>query len=101
MKMPNVQRCDVVDCAYNTDSRCHAFAITVGGPTPCCDTFTDSSRKGGLPKASGNVGACKVMGCQHNDKLGCMADGIMVSRQSCNADCMTFKSRKDMGEGYV
>jgi hypothetical protein len=101
MKMPNVKKCEVEECAYNAGDKCRAFAITVGGPAPCCDTFMDSPDKGGFPEASGNVGACKVQDCRYNDMLGCTAKGITVSRQSCNADCTTYKGRENGGDGCV
>jgi hypothetical protein len=101
MRMPNVQRCDVGECAYNGADRCHANAITVGGPAPCCGTFMDSPKKGGAEDPVGNVGACKIEDCAYNEMLQCMAPGIVVSRQSCLADCLTFKSARKGGDGYV
>ena len=91
--MPKILKCVVRDCAYNTNNNCHAIAITVGGPLPCCDTFMDSPHKGGFPDITGGVGACKVEKCQNNDMLECTAENIKIGTQSCKADCLTFKRK--------
>jgi len=93
MKMSTILKCNVIDCAYNTDKNCHAIAITVGGPKPCCDTFIRLTNKGGIPTIKGGVGACKVENCQYNGMLECMAQGIDIGFGSCIAECLTFKSK--------
>src|SRR3989338_1926926 len=90
MKLPNVEECTVVNCAYNKDNLCHAAAITVGGDIPCCDTFTNDRGKGGIPEI-GSVGACKVVNCEYNDSLECSAGSIVVGSLECKADCLTFE----------
>ncbi|MFD2356265.1 DUF1540 domain-containing protein [Nonomuraea ferruginea] len=63
--MPVVNECDVDACAYNTDRRCHALAITVGDIRHAhCDTFFRTSAKGGDPTTVGHVGACKMSDCR-------------------------------------
>lgn len=94
MDMPDVTRCDVEQCAYNRDQQCHALAITIGDQThPMCDTFFQSSQKGGAAQQHAGVGACKVSQCIHNDSFECQASGITVSHDKDDADCMTFESR--------
>ncbi len=89
MTLPTISKCKVEECAFNRDEACHAKAITVGGPDPCCDTYFNSLETGGKAM-SGSVGACKVTDCRHNDNLECSAPSIEVSRDKCKADCMTF-----------
>ena len=94
MEMAKVTKCDVADCAYNMDHKCHTMAITVGdGDNPMCDTFCNASTKGGDTDLMAGVGACKVSGCKHNSKLECTASGITVNYKDQEADCMTFESR--------
>jgi hypothetical protein len=86
-----VGECEVTECAYNTDSTCHARAITVGaGLHPSCDTFiTRADHVQDVSHAAG-VGACKVSTCQHNHDLECQAESIHVSHHGGHADCTTF-----------
>lgn len=93
MKMPRVIDCSVTDCAYNSNSMCHAMAITVGSSTPLCDTFFKKERKGGAMDVIGGVGACKVESCKFNDSFECTADGIHVARHADKAECDTFSPR--------
>lgn len=91
MQMPKVQECDVDQCAYNTDGKCHALAITIGdGENPMCDTFCQSSSKGGVKGSTAGVGACKVTACRHNQMLECSAKRISVGWEGQQADCLTF-----------
>lgn len=92
MTMPKISQCNAQECAYNKNNRCHALAITVGGPEPRCDTALQSSHKGGLAD-NGSVGACKVERCMYNKSLECSADEICVSTHSDHAECDTFKSQ--------
>jgi hypothetical protein len=41
MEMSPIADCEVTDCCYNSDHKCHALAIQIGdGAThPVCDTF--------------------------------------------------------------
>ncbi|MFW6146028.1 MAG: DUF1540 domain-containing protein [Planctomycetota bacterium] len=93
MKMPNVSSCDVTQCAYNANGRCHAMAITIGdGSHPTCDTFCEGgSSSGGDPEAIATVGACKVASCMYNQRLECQADQVRVGYEGDEIDCLTFK----------
>lgn len=92
MVMPLVQKCTVTNCSYNTDTVCHAMAITVGqGTRPLCDTFYKTDHKGGAMDSKGRVGACKEEQCRFNESLECTASqGITVSLHEQHADCVTF-----------
>lgn len=92
-KMPEIMECEAMQCLYNTDGKCHTFGITVGGEEPCCDTFREGSRKGGIASIIGGVGACHVSGCQFNNDFECDAGGIRVSMGAGHPDCGTYKSR--------
>ncbi len=89
MSLPTISNCKVEECAFNRDEACHAKAITVGGPEPCCDAYFNSKEHGGKAMNT-SVGACKVSDCRHNDNLDCSASNIEISRDKCKADCMTF-----------
>jgi hypothetical protein len=92
MDMPKIQRCEVIECCYNTDNKCHALAITVGDKIPRCDTFTTAcSSKAGDVSLLGKVGACKVSQCRYNMNLECQAMGINVGRGGDPADCLTYE----------
>jgi hypothetical protein len=92
MDMPQIARCQVRDCAYNTAGACHALAITVGDEEAArCDTYFVLSQKGGDPQATGRVGACKVTKCLYNEMLECQAPAITVDMPDGEADCMTFR----------
>jgi len=93
MEMPTVSSCDISQCAYNMDNKCHAMAITIGdGAHPACDTFCPSGAKGGVMDEIGRVGACKVPSCIHNSMLECQAESICVGYQGSQADCLTFEA---------
>ncbi|WP_377273865.1 DUF1540 domain-containing protein [Peterkaempfera sp. SMS 1(5)a] len=94
MEMPVVSECGVSSCAYNQDSACRALAITVGDVAhPQCDTFFDTSLKGGDPSGVGRVGACKMSDCRHNVDLECQAGAVRVGFLSDEADCLTYSAR--------
>ncbi len=94
MEMPPIARCDVTDCSYNQQRRCHAAAITVGDTThPRCDTFVQSDERGGDEDTNGRVGACKVTSCIYNQRLECAAQTIAVGRKESEVDCLTFEPR--------
>lgn len=91
-KITKVKDCNAAECVYNTENKCHAIAITVGGGlSPACDTSMVGSIKGGSPDINTRVGACKVENCQFNKLLECTAQGIEVKMQSNRAECATFK----------
>ena len=92
MDAAKIKECTIRNCAYNRDKKCHATAITVGGPDPCCDTFTELLEKGGTAN-TGSVGACKVRSCVYNGELECAAANIKIGKGVCRASCKTFESR--------
>ncbi len=95
MQLPVILDCDAVECAYNTERRCHAAAITVGdGMKAACDTYWRANQKGGNPDVQGEVGACRADGCRHNSRLECTApEGIRVGHRGGEVDCLTFSPR--------
>ena len=94
MNMSKVSQCQVTQCAYNIDTICHALAITVGDSNdPRCDTFIESSRKGGDVNSIAGVGACKVGSCRFNRSLECQAQSIVVGYRGENVDCLTFDQK--------
>jgi len=94
MEMPIVSECDVTDCSYNKDNKCHAMAITIGDSVhPICDTYCTSSRKGVDTTCMASVGACKTTTCIHNAGLECSASEICVGFNNGEIDCLTFESR--------
>jgi hypothetical protein len=94
IKMPMISSCDVTNCSYNTDKKCHTMAITVGDSScAICDTYIDSRSKGGDQAVTGGVGACKAMSCKWNQSLECTAGNIVVGVHSSHADCKTYSAR--------
>jgi len=94
MKMSRVERCDITDCAYNMDNTCHTIAITIGDTAhPRCDTFCQSTMKGGDMSCFANVGACKVSACSFNSGLECQASEISVGYKEQEPDCLTFQQK--------
>ena len=94
IEMPIVGGCSVTECAYNSESRCHAKAITIGdGVHPGCDTFMDGGRGHTRLDMTAGVGACKVSACRHNSDFECMAESIKVGLLQQEANCMTFSRR--------
>ena len=89
--MPVVSNCEVTECAYNVENRCHARAITVGdGIHPGCDTFLDASQHTRNKQQMAGVGACKVASCIHNDDFECVAEQIDVGRSGGSINCLTY-----------
>ncbi len=85
-----VKACATTSCAYNADG-CTAFAVTIaGGEKPSCVTFITLDARGGLPTATGQVGACQRLECAHNKDLMCAAEGIEVTD---TATCATYEVR--------
>ena len=90
MEMTQVKSCDVGNCAYNSEQKCHALAITIGDlNNPMCDTYCQSSTKGGFEENIAGVGACKVESCAHNQSLECNCSGIEVGYKGDEADCLS------------
>lgn len=91
-ELPPVHDCAVEGCSYNSDTQCHAGAISItGGREAGCGTFIDISITGGLPTETAMVGACHRADCTHNDHLECHADSIRVGPGADPADCLTYE----------
>lgn len=94
IQMPAVENCSVSECAYNSDSSCHAKAITVGdGSNPHCDTYMDDGHSQTHLNVQAGVGACKVSGCEHNVDLECMADSVSLTMLDDGVNCETYTPR--------
>lgn len=94
VEMPLVAECSANECAYNTDNKCHARAITVGdGVHPGCDTFLGASAHSKARQRTAGVGACKVSGCKFNDDYECMAEQINVGHAGAAVHCLTYHPR--------
>ncbi len=94
MNMPRVKECQVEQCAYNTNQKCHALAITIGGGNDAlCDTYWPGRKKGGDQSAAGQVGACKTESCRYNNQLECTANGIEVMAEHGQPVCETYEER--------
>jgi hypothetical protein len=93
--LPEVSACEATKCAYNTNNRCHAPAITIGDTLhPVCDTFLADSRHVASRSPAG-VGACKVSACVHNRDRTCHAGSIDVALHGDVPDCTTYEARSD------
>jgi hypothetical protein len=94
MSMSKITDCEVTECSYNSDKKCHTIAITVGDSNcPMCDTFVKMGKKGGDPDTIGGVGACRAEACRYNASLECSAGSIHVGMHGGHADCMTFSAK--------
>lgn len=94
MEMPKVEQCNVNECSYNDENRCHALAVTIGdGVHPHCDTYVHASHRGGDRNCDAGVGACKVEGCSNNKHLECHAKSVQIGWQGDEIDCLTYKRR--------
>ena len=92
--MARISSCAVSECAYNTDQKCHAKAITVGdGVHAMCDTYFKTSMFGGAKDQIADVGACKVSACRYNEDLECQSKSIQVNYHEGHPDCITFAKR--------
>jgi Domain of Unknown Function (DUF1540) len=94
-QMPSIRYCEEKGCGFNNKTKCHAFAITVGGPNdirPNCDTFFETRSQCGKEGVLAGVGACKVLTCKFNEELLCRAPNINVQVYNGQAECGTFKS---------
>lgn len=92
-EMSKVLGCEATQCIYNKDKKCHTLAITIGDEEPCCDTFYQAGRKGGVNEVIGGVGACKVDDCKFNNQFECRASGIQVVMNVDHPDCGTFQQK--------
>jgi len=103
MKMPNVTKCRINDCAYNQEQSCHATAITIGGRgQPNCDTFcraavTDKAAAFNFPA---HVSVCTVTRCMYNSALQCQAFEIAVGSREHLPECLNYQ-RSYVGEAVV
>ena len=89
---PDVKKCTVLDCFYNTSQICHASAIQVGSDHPMCDTFIVNHRHD-QPADQAMVGACHQADCEYNMILSCNAPSIDVGWHEQHADCLTYEPR--------
>jgi hypothetical protein len=90
--LPTVQECSVGSCSYNSDSSCHAGAITIAGDHAHCGTFVEISFRAGVDR-TGMVGACHRSECRYNEKLECTAASVRVGAGADVADCLTYSPR--------
>lgn len=91
IEMPEVLKCEVTECSYNTNESCHARAITVGdGAEPHCDTYFQYPLHSKNDSTIAGVGACKVVACHFNNDFECEADSIQVGYENHEAYCLTF-----------
>lgn len=94
LEMPEVKKCDVKNCGYNSNSSCHAKAITVGDySNPGCDTFLGVEKHTKESKRVAGVGACKVSECKYNNDYECEANNIRVGMKEGKINCLTFSPR--------
>jgi hypothetical protein len=94
-QMPLIMHCEEKECAFNLAAKCHAFAITVGGPEdlrPKCDTFFQTKTQCGKENVFAGVGAGKVLTCMFNEQLLCRAPQVNVQVYNGQAECVTYKS---------
>lgn len=102
-QMPRIMQCEEKECAFNRASKCHAFAINVGGPTdvrPKCDTFFKTRTPCGREDVLAGVGACKVLTCKFNELLMCLAPRVHVQVYNGQAECATYKSLGNFLDSY-
>lgn len=107
-RVPKVKQCEMTECGFNDDRKCHAAAIQVGDQVgvavaerqgvalqdPKCDTFTrHPGGHFGAGDLLAQVGACKADTCTFNDHLRCTAEGITVGHHESHADCQTYRPR--------
>jgi len=97
IEMPIVKACSAKECGYNTDSSCHARAITVGNRVhPGCDTYLILSGSESHTKArqrQAGVGACKMPSCKHNEDFECNAEKIDIGQVMDKVNCLTYVQR--------
>ncbi|MBD3343967.1 MAG: DUF1540 domain-containing protein [Chitinivibrionales bacterium] len=91
LEISDVIECDVEECVFNTDKKCHTMAIMVGGPDPLCDTYMSGSKKSGSGDLFAKVGTCKIGQCKYNSEYECQAHGITVVPKGSKAFCGTYE----------
>jgi hypothetical protein len=91
-KISKIKDCSVEYCSYNKEQKCHAIAVTIGGPEPLCDTYADLEEKGGAADMA-EVGACKVTRCAFNKSLECAKNEIDVGMYDNRVECISFRDR--------
>lgn len=90
---PEISKCEMLDCAFNGKSICHALAINVGDEHQQCDTFAAAKQKAGSSAVHGGVGACKVVRCALNENMLCGAGNIVIEKHGSHGDCKMFTER--------
>jgi hypothetical protein len=94
MEMSKIKECNMDDCSYNMDNKCHTMAITVGEEDQAsCETYAHKSMLGGDLNMIAGVGACKVDSCSHNQALECTMQNVQMGSHNNHADCMSFSVR--------
>lgn len=98
IEMPAVNVCSVGECAYNTDTACHARAITVGSLVhPECDTYFSLTHPSQVhskaTQRQAGVGACKMFNCEHNEDYECIAEQINIGHDADMISCLTYRHR--------
>lgn len=90
--LTRIDTCAATSCAYNHDG-CAAPAVTIGGNgvAASCTTFITLDARGGLPVASGQVGACQRLECTHNTDLMCTSATISLTGDTAN--CASYSVR--------
>lgn len=92
LEMPQVKKCDVDSCAYNSNQLCHAKAITIGDDSvPNCDTYVSGHSQTSMIKIVAGVGACKVVGCKFNKDYECTGDAVEIGRVGSSIRCLTYQ----------
>jgi len=89
-----VNACNVSDCVYNSNSSCHALAITIDDPTPAtCSTYkkAENGESGGAEAQIANIGACKAAGCMHNENLMCTAGEVTIGVKDGKVSCLSYQ----------
>lgn len=91
VEMPEVMKCAAADCAYNTNDKCHAYGITIGGKNDHhCDTMFNCKPMM-MREAPAGVGACKVLDCCNNAGCECQSDGVSLRLSEGQADCTEYR----------
>lgn len=86
-----VNTCAATECAYNSERKCRALAITVGEPSAAtCATYTPREVKGGTQMTVANVGACKASDCKHNRDLVCTAASVTIGIRDGKVSCESY-----------
>ena len=93
MNISKIIDCDATNCLYNKEKQCHTYAINIGDDLPVCDTFMNTSNKGGFDRVSAGVGSCKVRSCSHNTSYECSCDGIHMHIVGDHVDCMSYNNK--------